>query len=90
MGRRSVSVLNPIVSAGENLQHQLAQGHVCGGEPAGEQTHQRLRAFDQRLHSLVAVVTFRVGGKVGQVLFCLRIDLFPCLLEQRLIEAAIA
>ena len=35
-GVKVQQVLSAIVPARENFQHQLAEGHVCGGEPVGE------------------------------------------------------
>ncbi len=63
---------------------------IGGGKAAGKEACQRLRTFDQRVYSLAPVRGLRIGGKVGEMIFGLRVDLFTCLLKQRLLEAAIA
>ncbi len=84
--RRSVSICRQgtkvfqralaIIPRSQYFQHQSTQTGICGRKPAGEEAGQWLRTFDQRGYSLATVRGLWIGGKIGEMIFHLGIDLF--------------
>src|SRR5271167_1828263 len=89
-GAKVSELSNPVVPPGQRLQHQFAHGLVGGCEPAGDQAEQRLRKFDQRADSFVAIRGVGIGSQVGEVFLRLLVDLLTSPLKQRLVKVAIA
>src|SRR5690348_815093 len=89
-GSEFLQVANAVIPPHNGLQHRVLHCHISGGEPTGKQTDEWLWTFDQLANALVPIIRVWVSSKIGKLFFDFVVHLFSSLIEQGLIEVAVA